>query len=152
MKHVKALAIKFISCFVLLYIILGVYYGMTFWGVFFISFGLVFVSYTIGDLLILPRTYNFVATLADFVMSIFIIWLMIYSLTFANNLFMRSLIASVGIAIFEFFFHKYMTNQVINNTQISTINPLKVQFQTEASEELTPNQTDLKKMDDEYNK
>lgn len=70
MKHVKALLIKFIASFVLLYIVLGVMYTMTFGEVFLLSLVLGIVAYLIGDLFILPRTNNLVLYCSGFHTSV----------------------------------------------------------------------------------
>jgi hypothetical protein len=76
MKHVKALAIKFVSSLVLLSLILGLFFDMAYSNIFLITLVLGVAAYLIGDLLILPRTNNTVATIADFGLAFLIIWLM----------------------------------------------------------------------------
>jgi hypothetical protein len=76
MKHVKALAIKFVSSLVLLSLILGLLFDMAFSNIFLITLLLGVAAYLIGDLLILPRTNNTVASIADFGLAFLIIWLM----------------------------------------------------------------------------
>lgn len=66
MKHVKALVIKFVSSLVLLSLILGLLFDMAFSNIFLITLVLGIEAYFIGDLLILPRTNNTVATIVDF--------------------------------------------------------------------------------------
>jgi hypothetical protein len=146
MKHVKALAIKFVACLVLLYIILGMVYGMTFGDVFMISLILGIASYIIGDLLILPRTNNTIATIADFGLAYIVIWLMSDNLTYldGDNLFTMSLISSLGVALFEYFFHKYVSNNITNETKSDHKQPKNLQYQTEVSEEIAPNRVNHK--------
>jgi hypothetical protein len=139
MNHLKALAIKFIVSLVLLYMILGMFYDMSFGNVFLITLVLGVASYVIGDLFILPRTNNTVATLADFGLAFMLIWLMGESLTYGDSLFTASLISAAGVALFEYFFHKYMSNSVITRTENDQHRTGNLQYQTEASEELTPN-------------
>ncbi|WP_419393815.1 YndM family protein [Cytobacillus praedii] len=149
MKHVKALAIKIIVSLILLYLILGGMYGMSFGNVLFITIVLGMVSYTIGDLLILPRTNNLVASLADFGLALMVIWLM--SSVFPNNGngFLMSLIASLGVALFESIYHKYISKNVINNSQSIYDYTGNLRYQTEASEELTPQRAEYKNEDKE---
>jgi Protein of unknown function (DUF2512) len=144
MRHVRAFAIKFIVSLILLYIILGVGYDMAFRNVFWITLVLGVVSYLIGDLLILPRSNNSMATLSDFVLAFVIIWFMGRNLTYGGNLFTPSLISAVGVALFEYFFHKYVSNRVINETGHENVQRGNLQYQTEASEELAPEKTDFK--------
>lgn len=137
MDHLKAITIKFLASLALLYMILGMLYGMSFGNVFLITLTLGVVSYLIGDLFILRRTNNSIATAADFGLSLFVIWIMSMALTTGDNLFMMSLIAAVGITIFEYFFHKLMATEVMGNDETDKdFSPRTMQYQTEAAEEL----------------
>ncbi|WP_338452265.1 YndM family protein [Niallia oryzisoli] len=144
MKHVKALAIKFISTFVLLYVILGLFYGMETGNIFLLSLVLAIVSYIIGDILILPRTNNTTATLADFGLALLVIWFMSESFTRGDNLFRVSLLAALGVTIFEYFYHKYVSNNVTKEDNQTLKQSTNLRFQTEASEELSPQKKELK--------
>ena len=73
MKHIKPLAIKFISSLVLLSVILGLFFDMSFGNIFLITLVLGVVSYVIGDLFILRRTNNIIATLADLGLAFLVI-------------------------------------------------------------------------------
>lgn len=142
MDHMKALLIKFISSLVLLYIVLGLFYDMSFSNVFLITLVLGVASYVIGDMFILPRTNNTMATIADFGLAFLVIWLMGESLTYGDSLVTPALIAAAGVALFEYFFHKYVSNHVSKQGGNKRYQAGNRQFQTEASEELTP--ADLK--------
>lgn len=144
MKHVIALAVKGIASLVLLYLILGIMYGMSFGNVLFITLVLGIVAYIIGDMLILPRTNNLVASIADFGLALMVIWLMSRVLTNGGNLFSMSLIASLGVALFEYFYHKYISTNVIDNSQTEKNYSGNLRYQTEASEELTPKREVIK--------
>jgi membrane protein implicated in regulation of membrane protease activity len=144
MDHIKALAIKFISSFVLLYIILGLFYDMSFGNVLLVTLVLGAASYIIGDMFILPRTNNAIATFADFGLAFMIIWLMGANLTNGNNLLTVSFISAAGVALFEYLFHKYISNRTITKTENENNRTGDLRYQTEASEELTPNRTDTK--------
>lgn len=144
MKHVKDFTIKFISNLVLLYVILGLFYGMEFGNVFLISLVLGIVSYLIGDRLILPKTNNTMATLADFGLALLVIWSMSESFTRGDNIFTVSLLAALAVTLFEYFFHKYVSNNATKEDSQEKINPsTSLRFQTEASEELAPQRKDL---------
>lgn len=137
MRHVTALAIKLVSSFVLLWIIMGGIYGLSFGEILTISLVLGIVSYIIGDLILLRLTNNTVATIADFGLALAVIWVMSANLTLIDNLFTASLIAAAGVTIIEYFFHKYVSNNVINqddNNRKTTQGNLG--YQTEASEEM----------------
>lgn len=151
MKHVKAMAIKFISSLVLLYIILGLIFDVSFGNVFLITLVLGVVAYIIGDMMVLPRTNNLVATMADFGLAFLIIWFMTESLTVGNNTVYPSLIAAIGVALFEYMFHKYLANNIIN-TKDESGRVGNLQYQTEASEELAPVRSDVRNYDEHDNK
>lgn len=142
MKHMKNLAIKFISILAVLFIILGIFYDMSFGNVLSISVVLTLASYLIGDLLILRRTNNTMATVSDFALAFLVIWLMGENLTYGDSLIMPALIAAAGIALFETFFHKYVARQIdeASNHQNRSTN---LRYQTEASSELTPRNTEV---------
>ena len=55
-----------------------------------------------------------------------------------------SLIAAIGVALFEYAFHKYVANRVLNENQSRENQQTKLRYQTEASEELTPKNTDFR--------
>ena len=149
MKHGKAFLIKFISSLILLYIILGLFNGVSFGNVFLITSVLGVTAYILGDMLILPRTNNNIATMADFLLAFMIIWLLSQTLTFGDSMFAESLMASLGVALFEYFFHRYLKNNHIIQ-QVESGLPANLQYQTEVSEELTPVRADVKS-DDEDN-
>ncbi|MCP8615650.1 YndM family protein [Salirhabdus salicampi] len=146
MRHFIALAIKFVSSLVLLWFILGGLYGLTFGNIFTIALVLGLVSYILGDLIILRLTNNTVATIADFGLALLVIWIMSEALTPIEGLFTQSLIAAAGLTIFEYFFHKYVHNNVLKNTGNGVDQPTgNLRYQVESAEELT----DMHRHDDE---
>ena len=142
MKHMKNLAIKFISILAVLFIILGIFYDMSFGNVLSISVVLTLASYLIGDLLILLRTNNTMATISDFAIAFLVIWLMGENLTYGDSLIMPALIAAAGIALFETFFHKYVARQIQESDEQQN-SSRNLRYQTEASSELTPRNTEF---------
>lgn len=139
MGNFKAIAIKFIATLAILYLILGLYYGMTFGTVFLITLILGIVAYLVGDLGVLPRTSNFVATLVDFALALLVVWLMISWLTASTTAFTMALVTAIGVAIVEYFFHKYLVNITKHtNDRDRTTRPRNLQYQTESSEEFSP--------------
>ena len=150
MKHMKNLAIKFISILAVLFIILGIFYDMSFGNVLSISVVLTLASYLIGDLLIFRKTNNTIATISDFALAFLVIWLMGENLTYGDSLIMPALISAAGIALFETFFHKYVSNQIheANENQNSSRN---LRYQTEASSELTPRNTEVSNRQSDHN-
>ncbi|GIO21458.1 YndM family protein [Oceanobacillus sp. J11TS1] len=136
MKHGKALLIKFIVSLVLLYVILGLMYGMmTFGEVLLLSVALGIVSYIIGDMLILPRSNNTVATIVDFVLAWAIIYWFADAMTVADNVFTASLISAIVVGVFELFFHRYVANHVLSDDEKNGARG-NLQYHTELSDEL----------------
>ncbi|KAB2495261.1 YndM family protein [Priestia endophytica] len=140
MKHIKAFLLKFIISFILLYVILGGIDDFSIRDVFLTTIILGGLSYIIGDLLILPRTNNTLATVADFALSFIIIWVMTSNLAYGNYL-ARTFISALGVTIFEFFFHRYMANNVFPNDKSNRQSNAQLRYQMESSEELNPKRT-----------
>ncbi len=137
MNHIKSIAIKAIAALVLLFVVLGLVYEMPFGDVLFITITLGVLSYLIGDLFILPRTNNTVASISDFVLAFAVIYMMSEGLEPTGEWMVPALISSIGVAAFEAFFHKYLSRQMENNS--STPNaPGRMNLGTEASEEFDP--------------
>lgn len=139
MLHSKVLVLKFSADFAPLYVILGLIYGMSFENVFIIAALLGIIGYILGDMIILPKSSNVIATAADFSLAFLFIWFLISILTYEDNVITMSLIASLGIALFEFFFHNYVINSMKENKiEDSSINHVNLRYNTELSDDLTP--------------
>lgn len=145
MKHVIRIGIKFLSCLVVLGIILGMFYNFSFGDVLLITTVLGVISYLLGDLFILRATNNFIASAADFALTFLLVWFMGQALTFENNLFSAALFSAIAVGLFEFIFHRSLTNdknQQTTKQQTNTHN--RPQYQTEAADELTPVRPDVR--------
>ncbi|QED47839.1 DUF2512 family protein [Cytobacillus dafuensis] len=142
MNHVIAFIIKITSNFIFLFFILGFLYNITVVNVLTITITLSILSYIIGDLMILPRTSNAVATVTDFGIAMAVIWILSVSLTTGNynNLFTMSLISSAGIAFFESFFHKYFVIYVVYGDEDNELQDTFLQYHTETAEEFYPSE------------
>ncbi|MCM3764525.1 YndM family protein [Neobacillus niacini] len=147
MQHVLRLVIKFIACLVALGIILGMFYAFSFGDVLAITAVLGLVSYILGDLILLRATNNVMATAADFALAFLVVWFMGRALTVEDDLFSASLISALAVAGFEYFYHKFLVVKDQKQTTRSQIQP-RPQFQTEASEELTPVREDVRSQED----
>ncbi|WP_186579492.1 YndM family protein [Aquibacillus kalidii] len=146
MRHVKALTIKFIATFALLYLILGVLGDLSFTAVFSITVVLGVVSYLIGDLLLLPKTNNIIATVADLGLAFVLIYWMSDAMTPVTDTFGISVIAALAVALCEELFHRYLANNLLpkKNTPLRNL-----KYLTETSEELaepTINRIDTDKL------
>lgn len=144
MKHLVALLVKFLMITAVLAIILGFVYGVDFGDILAISFWLTLAAYLIGDLFVLPRFGNLVATLADFGLAYFGTWLL-------GNMFIdepirlgvASFLSAVLITVGEIFFHSYLVRNVLNEDQKRNRPTMRESqrpaFQTEVSDEIYPN-------------
>ncbi|MFC4401747.1 YndM family protein [Gracilibacillus xinjiangensis] len=110
MEHVKALAIKALMTLVVLYLILGLGFEMSFGNVVLITLVLGVLSYLLGDLYILPKTSNMTATMADLGMAFLVIWLLGMALTdiSAGTMAGAAILSAIVMAVGEYFFHKFM--------------------------------------------
>ncbi|MCY8957760.1 YndM family protein [Bacillus cereus] len=117
MKHIVALLIKYTAITAVLLIILGIFQDISIPRVLLISLFLTGAAYLIGDLFILPKYGNMIATIADFGLSFFGIWFLTYLLTnsdFTRNIGFSSFVAALIIGGIEVFFHIYMKKVVLN--------------------------------------
>jgi hypothetical protein len=145
LRHIVRMAVKFISCLVVLGIILGLFFNFSFTDVLLITTVLGVVSYLLGDLLLLRASNNLTASAADFGLTFLLVWFMGQALTFEPNLFSAALLSAVAVTAFEFIFHRFLIN---DNSQQSTKQQTpyqnRLQYQTEAADELTPVKPDVR--------
>ncbi|MGE0911806.1 DUF2512 family protein [Bacillus atrophaeus] len=114
MVHVKALAIKGIMTIIVLYLVLGLGFNFTFGDTLLMTIVLGVVSYLLGDLYVLPKWNNMIATLADFGLAFLVVWLMGMPLSMGlspGTLALAALFAAIVMAIGEYFFHFYMMSK-----------------------------------------
>lgn len=149
MSHTRAMIIKLISTFVLLYIILGLIFDLSIGNVLLITLVVGIAAYLIGDLMILPRTNNTTATIADFGLAFLIIWALCEAVTLNDQTMYPSLIAAIGVALFEFFFHKYLARNM-NETRDNGQRIGKLNYQTEMADEFTPVRGDVRSDRDDH--
>ena len=118
MKHIVALLIKYTAITTVLLIVLSIFQGISIPRVLLISLFLTGVAYLIGDLFILPKYGNMIATMADFGLTFFGIWLLtslFTNLDTTRNIGFSSFIATLIIGGIEIFFHIYMKRLVLRN-------------------------------------
>jgi hypothetical protein len=112
MKHVTALLIKFVMIAVALEIVLNLLTDLTFGDILYIAAAVTLLAYVIGDLFILRATNNTVAAIADAGLALAVI----YAFNFFWNVryisFIDALIAAAVLGVGEWFFHKYVENNV----------------------------------------
>ncbi|CGG64649.1 Protein of uncharacterised function (DUF2512) [Streptococcus pneumoniae] len=118
MKHFVALLIKYTAVTAVLLVILGIFQGISIPRVLLISLFLTGTAYLIGDLFILPKYGNAIATMADFGLGFFGTWLLtslFTNLDATRNIGLSSFIAALIIGGTEVFFHIYMKRLVLRN-------------------------------------
>ncbi|MFC4401731.1 YndM family protein [Gracilibacillus xinjiangensis] len=135
MKHIKLIAVKFLISLALLFVILGMGFDVSFGNVFLITLALGVISYVIGDLLILPRTNNMVATICDFILAYAVIYLMTDALTVGDGVMQAAFISSLGVAVFEYFYHKYVASNLDTDRETTYVPPRELNVET--SEEIS---------------
>lgn len=120
MKYLEAILIKFAMVFSVLFVILGIAYGVEVFEIFILSLIITAVGF-IGDLIIYPKTSNKVATGGDFVLVFLIVWL--GGLWLINNpdfsLVMPAIYSALLIAVGEWFFHIYLTKRIWEQKETS---------------------------------
>ena len=118
LEHVRSLIIKFIMMTVALFVVLSLFYGVSFINVLWTSLLLTIASYLLGDLLVLDLAGNWAATIADLGLAFLGIWLIgayLYdpSVPAAG----AAIISAIVIAVCEWFFHNYMNKQVLRDPE-----------------------------------
>lgn len=114
LEYVKALIIKFIMSTAVIWLVLGLNYGVPFGHIIMLSLIITLVAFVLGDLMILPRFENWGATLADFLLVFAAVSL--YSTNFTNENFpLLNVAATIAIliSIGEIFFHKYVDRHIL---------------------------------------
>jgi len=144
MEHLKAIFIKFILFTAVLSIVYGFIYGVSFVYVLALSVWMTILTYIIGDLLILPRFGNLVATVVDFASLLIGFYLLgLFYLDPPFRYGVSSFLASLLIGVGEIFLHSYLVRNIYDNRReyrSKTTNEFrrKPAFQTEIAEETYP--------------
>ncbi|MFD2925694.1 DUF2512 family protein [Halobacillus naozhouensis] len=114
MRYIKAFFIKLVMMTAILWFFLGVFFGISLADILITSIGLTIVSFIVGDLLILPKLGNMIATIADMGVASLGIWLL-GSLLFEESVPLGtvSFFLAVAITIGEFLFHGYMKKMIL---------------------------------------
>ncbi|MCU9613573.1 YndM family protein [Caldibacillus lycopersici] len=144
MKHLRALLYKFVMILAVLSIILGFVYGVSFGEILTISLILTIAAYVIGDLFVLPKAGNLTATIADFGLAFFGIWLLgSMFIDETIRLGVASFLSAVLITVGEIFFHAYLVRSVLNEPKdrkpsVNYRTKATPAYQTEMAEETYP--------------
>ncbi len=121
MRHISALIVKYVMTAVILEISLLLLSDVSFGGILFIALIVTVITYMIGDMLVLPATNNFVATIADIALSLVTIYLFNFIWDRNDIPFMTALIAGIALGFGEWFFHKIIDRSVDDDTTIDTM-------------------------------
>ena len=113
MKHVKALVVKAIMIWAILWVVLTGLYGVSFMDSTIVGVIIVVMIYVLGDLLILRKVGNIAATIADAGSAAVILWLYLYFMNDTVDIWMKVLIPALLIGVAEWFFHKWLLSQGI---------------------------------------
>ncbi|WP_421383554.1 DUF2512 family protein [Bacillus salacetis] len=130
MEHVKALAIKFVMVAVVLGVILTGIFGVEVSDMLTVSIVLTLAAYVLGDLLVFKRLNgdqkkrNTIATLSDAGIAFILLWFMGTSMFSVDNIFLASLISAIVLAAGEWFFHKYLDNEIFNDNRSYHSDPI----------------------------
>jgi hypothetical protein len=117
MKHVTALLIKFVMIAIVLETVLYMSTELSFTSILYIAVAVTILAYIIGDLLILPATNNTVATVSDAVLALATIYMFNYLWNTRVISFRNALISAAVIGVGEWFFHKYVSNNVLEKSK-----------------------------------
>lgn len=113
MKHLLAVFIKLFVDAVLIGIFLNYLTGLSFLMISVIIILVAAITYTVGDLWILPKTNNTIATFSDLIMSFIIIYAFRFFSVYHSITITSALICAALVGISELFFHKYMAISVL---------------------------------------
>ena len=117
MQYTKAFFIKFTITIAILWIVLGLFFGVSFGNILFIGTILTIVAF-VGDVFILPNVSNLMAVAGDLVLAFFGVWAL-GTILFGQNIavYSAAFISAVLIGVGEFFYHRYFREHVIENVQ-----------------------------------
>ncbi len=112
MKHALALVIKFAMIAVVLEVVLGYLTDLSIVNILYVALAVTLLAYLIGDLFVLDKTNNTVATIADAGLALFTIWAFNWIMPDADISFTDALIAAAVLAVGEWIYHKYVRRAV----------------------------------------
>lgn len=103
------LIIKILATFIAAWIAYGLINNNALLWIFIVALTVAIVNYLIGDLLILPRYGNAVATVSDGIMAVIVAFIIDLLTVNFNMSWVSGLVFLITIAVFEYFLHKYIT-------------------------------------------
>lgn len=135
MDYVKVLGIKFVAISITVLSIFGIFNYVSLSSLMLVSLITTVVSFLIGDMVILKRFGNLVASIADFFLAFGTLWVLsVLFVGWGVPILTTSLLAAFFIACVEPFVHEYMLHNFTDYRHIlAKREPLDVQ--TEFAEE-----------------
>lgn len=111
-NHMKALTLKHGALLVVFIAVLTLGFGVPWYHAAWISFMVGIIAYWLGDLLILRKFGNLVATAADFGLVFFLTWFFLWILDFdlgtETSFVLLALYTALVTAVVEFLFHGWL--------------------------------------------
>ncbi|MDE4085539.1 YndM family protein [Planococcus maritimus] len=120
MKHIEAILMKFAMSFAVVFLILGLIYGVSVFDIFVISLVITVIGY-VGDMLLFPRTSNKIATAGDLVLAFLIVWLLGEFLIGNTDfsILAATIYTAILIAAGEWFYHIYLKKRLWEQKETS---------------------------------
>jgi hypothetical protein len=124
MKHAKAFAIKGIMTLAVLSIVLSLGFRISAESVTIIVILFGAISYGAGDLAVLHKTNNFIATAADLATAFLLVWAVVmwYEGLDGGIAASSAFISALLIAVGEYFFHFYIFREKLGAAEDESIN------------------------------
>jgi Zn-dependent protease with chaperone function len=134
--NIKALGIKLIATTIIIFSIFGIFNDVSFFNLFLVSILTTAISYVIGDLFILGRFGNVVASISDFFLAfITVATLGYFFIETTMPIIVASLFSAFFMSLVEPFLHAYMQEQDVPSGHKEYRTPPIGDLQFEISEE-----------------
>ncbi|MBO8155708.1 MAG: DUF2512 family protein [Bacillaceae bacterium] len=155
MRHWQAIGIKIALIATVVYSVYPLFGQAGFWNLFWLSIILTGVSYALGDLFLLKRYGNLVATIADFGLFFLVLWLSGLLLSpDPLDAFLAAFFTALFITFVEPFVHLFIQRWVVQtvhedyNDRTSYTSP---QMNTEFSNDIFPGDVKSKRSEEKEN-
>lgn len=117
MRYTKAFFIKLAMTIAILWIVLGLFYGISFGNILLIGALLTIVAF-VGDVFLLPKVGNFIAATSDLLLAFFVIWgLGTWAYGENTSMFAAAFLSSLFIGVGEMFYHRYFRDHIMETVQ-----------------------------------
>ncbi|MFD1705532.1 DUF2512 family protein [Siminovitchia sediminis] len=115
-NHGKAIIIKSLMVLPVVWIILSLFNGVSFWHSTVLGLVLLLLSYFTGDMFILPKMGNASATIGDLILSLIVLWggLNLFGYSKALG---ESILTVVVLCAGEYFYHKWLLRTQFRETR-----------------------------------